>query len=302
MPSPQYTRFVFTINNPTDVDRLHVANLGDGPLVRYLVVGREIGQSGTPHLQGFVIFVTKTTFARVKDHLPRAHIQHAVATSAQASAYCKKDGDFDEYGALPVGNTKNSVLEDLYAWGHQFITDNGRAPSPREIATAHPTAFVRYPRVCELLQHWAPVPELRSGEPRPWQLELEQQLNADADDRTVNFFIDEQGGKGKSWFQGWYLSKYPDKTQILSIGKRDDIAHTIDQTKSVFLFNVPRGAIDMLQYTILEQLKDRIVFSPKYNSTMKMFMTKVHVVVFVNEQPDFTKMSEDRYVIHDLND
>lgn len=302
MPSPQYTRFVFTINNPTPADRDNVAQLGDGPLIRYLVVGRELGSSGTPHLQGFLILHTKLTFVGISSKLPRAHIESTKGTSTQAAAYCKKDGDFDEYGELLAGNKTNSVLENLFAWGKEFIENNGRAPTTREVAIHHPTAHVRYPRCVDTLAYWAPVPVLRDGDPNDWQRELAEQLDNDPDDRTVNFFIDEQGGKGKSWFQGWYLTKHPDDTQILSIGKRDDIAHSLDPSKSVFFFNVPRGQMEMLQYTILEQLKDRLVFSPKYDSRMKVLAKTPHVCVFSNETPDFSKMSEDRYVITDLND
>ena len=55
--------------------------------------------------------------------------------------------------------------------------------------------------------------------------------------------------------------------------------------------------MEFLQYTILEQLKDRMVYSPKYNSMMKYMQFVPHVVVFCNEQPNMTAMSEDRYEI-----
>lgn len=280
MPSFQGTRWCFTINNPTDQDRDHVGSLGIDPLRKYLVCGRERGDSGTPHLQGFVIFTRPLTRTRVSRFLPRAHLEAARGTSQQASEYCKKDGDFDEYGELPQGNKSNSVLDALYEWGDQFIKDNNRAPTSPEIARAHPTAYLRYPRVCRLFEHRSPLPDLRNGEPREWQVDLERELDGDADDRSIVFYVDPEGGKGKSWFQAWYLTKHPDTTQVLSAGKRDDIAHSVDKTKSVFFFNIPRGGMEYLQYTILEQLKDRMVFSPKYNSTMKYLVKTPHVVVF----------------------
>lgn len=297
MPSFQGTRWCFTLNNPTDQDRQHVGSLGVNPLRKYMVVGRESGESGTPHLQGFVIFTKPVTRYRVSRLLPRAHLEVARGTSPQAADYCKKDGDYDEYGELPTGNKSNKVLEELYEWGDAFIQSKGRAPTSPEIARAHPTAYLRYPRVCRLFEARAPEPNLRDGTPKQWQRELADELESDADDRTVMFYVDPDGGKGKSWFQAWYLSKNPEKTQVLSAGKRDDIAHSVDKTKSVFFFNIPRGGMEYLQYTILEQLKDRMVFSPKYNSRMKYLVKTPHVVVFCNEDPDMTKMSDDRYVI-----
>nr|AUF34970.1 putative replication-associated protein [uncultured virus] len=98
------------------------------------------------------------------------------------------------------------------------------------------------------------------------------------------------------------LTQFPDKVQILSGGKRDDIAHAIDPSKQIFLFNVPRGGMEYLQYTILEQIKDRMVFSPKYNSQTKILRNRAHVVVFSNEMPDIEKMTHDRYDYFEFGD
>lgn len=299
MPTLQSRRWVFTINNPTDNDRNLLQSLSESDELKYLVIGRERGSTGTPHLQGFVIFTRPTSRTRASTHAPRAHLEPARGTSSQAATYCKKDGDYDEYGTPPTGNTSNSVLEDLYTWGDDFIATQGRAPTSPEIAREHPTAYLRYPRVVRLFENRAPAPRLREGEPRLWQAELAGELEEPADDRSIIFYVDPEGGKGKSWFQAWYMSNMPSETQVLSAGKRDDIAHSIDKSKSVFFFNIPRGGTEYLQYTILEQLKDRMVFSPKYNSSMKFLAKTPHVIVFCNEYPDMHKMSADRYVIRE---
>lgn len=295
MPSYQSTRWCFTINNPTQADKDHVASLGIDPLRRYLVVGRELGESATPHLQGFVVFSRGLTRTRVANFLPRAHLELARGTSEQAATYCKKDGDFDEYGECPRQTGANGVLQPLYDWAEEFITSNGRAPTSPEIARAHPTAYLRYPRVTRLFEHHAPPISIREGTPNIWQTALEEELSGEPNDRSILFYVDSEGGTGKSWFQGYYLTKHPETTQLLSIGKRDDIAHVVDVTKKVFFFNVPRGGMEFLQYTILEQLKDRVVFSPKYSSRMKYLHTVPHVVIFCNEEPDLSKMTHDRF-------
>jgi hypothetical protein len=50
----------------------------------------------------------------------------------------------------------------------------------------------------------------------------------------------------------------------------------------------------------LEELKNGYVFSPKYESKNKSFPTP-HVVVLMNETPDRSKLSADRYSITILN-
>ena len=126
-------------------------------------------------------------------------------------------------------------------------------------------------------------------------------IHEDPGDRAILFYVDSEGGKGKTWFQRYMLTKFPDDVQILSIGKRDDVAHALDPRKRIFLFNVPRGGMEFFNYTTVEQLKDRMVFSPKYDSRTKIWKTKVHVVVFCNEEPDLIKMTNDRYVIVNLS-
>lgn len=298
MPSFQGTRWCFTINNPTQADKDNVAELGNNrQLVKYLIVGREQGQSGTPHLQGFIVFGAAVTRTRVSTYLPRAHLEPTRGTSVQAADYCKKDGDFDEYGTCPLQAGARTVLDALYEWGDAYIAEHGHAPTSPEIAREHPTAYLRYPRCVRLFQARAPAPNLREGELREWQNELEQELDEGADDRSIIFYVDEDGGKGKSWFQQWYLTKFPDRCQVLSIGKRDDLAHAIDESKHVFFFNVGRGQMQYLQYSVLEQLKDRMIFSPKYNSRVKTLRRNPHVIVFSNEAPDMTALSDDRYII-----
>lgn len=301
MPAHQSTRWCFTINNPTDADRDAVAQLGNNRVrCKYLVVGREQGELGTPHLQGFCVLTSGATRTRISSWLPRGHFEQTRGSSVQAGTYCKKDGDFDEYGTCPLQSGAGTVLDALYEWGDAYIAEHGHAPSSPEIAKEHPTAYLRYPRCVKLFQNRAPPPAIREGDTRDWQTELEEALENEADDRSVLFMVDDEGGKGKTWFQQYYLTKYPNKTQILSVGKRDDLAHYIQEDKTHFMFNIPRGGMEFMQYTILEQLKDRMIFSPKYQSTTKVLRKAPHVVVFCNEEPDYSKMTEDRYVVKNI--
>lgn len=289
------TRWVFTLNNPTpqEIESINTAFSSDE--VKYGVVGKERGENGTPHLQGFVIFHAVKRFNAAKQFIsPRCHLERARGTSVQASDYCKKDGDFQVWGELPDKAGKRTDIENYKDW----VKSLDHMPTEREIADEFPSLFVRYKaNVLRLARLLGRQPELQHGELRRWQSVLEQRLSADPDDRSIQFVIDEVGGKGKSWFTRYMLTKFPEKVQVLSIGKRDDIAHAIDETKTIFLFDVPRTCMQFMQYPILEGLKNRMVFSPKYESAMKIITSKCHVVVFSNEDPDRNSMSADRYKI-----
>jgi len=95
-------RFCFTWNNyPLDAeDQLRCFFERKGGA--YMVVGREKGASGTPHLQGYLHLKHAITFQALKRYLPTAHIERARGSGTQNQAYCTKDADFFEVGELPA--------------------------------------------------------------------------------------------------------------------------------------------------------------------------------------------------------
>jgi len=91
----KFRNFAFTHNNYTDTD------LEDGLDCKYIIYGREVGDSGTPHLQGTVVFKTQRSLSAVIKSLPGCHVE--VARDVFASIeYCRKDGDFVERGTPPL--------------------------------------------------------------------------------------------------------------------------------------------------------------------------------------------------------
>lgn len=288
-------RWVFTHNNPTEEHELHWSLFAE-EYCEYLLYGREQGESGTPHLQGCFILHVKRRLSQLRGLVPQCHLEVMRGSVAQATSYCSKDGDTVDFGEPPTSQQgKRSDFEHYRDW----IREQSVWPTDATIASQWPSLYGRYrTSVLAMRDLLFSQPELEEGSCNDWQISLEAELLGDPDDRTIEFLIDHDGGKGKTWFIRYYLTNYDDG-QMLGIGKRDDIAHAIDPSKRVFFFNVPRGGIDKLQYTILEQLKDRLVFAPKYDSRTKTIQNKCHVIVFSNECPDMTAMSDDRYkIIH----
>lgn len=293
-------RWCFTLNNytPVEVDALTswASNLV------YLVFGRETGESGTPHLQGYFILKRRRRVGQLSQvpGLTRAHLEVARGTPEQASTYCKKDGDYSEFGELPTSSQgKRTDFECLKEW----CKDRDVPPSDLDLAENFPSLFGRYPKACRRFADLFGPRFKFMGEGvelRPWQSSLENVLLDEPIDRKILFVVDPQGNTGKSWFIKYWLTKDGD-SQRLSVGKRDDLAFAIDPKCSVFLFDIPRGQSEFIQYSVLEQLKDGIIFSPKYESSTKVLTHIPHVVVMMNEEPDRTKLSADRYVVMNLH-
>lgn len=287
----QSCRWCFTLNNYIPEDEARISGLD----CKYLVYGRETGSSGTPHLQGFIIFGSNHRLQAVKDKVgERAHLEIAHGTSDQAATYCKKDGDFVELGSPPKPGKRNEW--ELYV---DWISDLGRVPTGRELAVNFPNLFARYEKAAyKIAAANIPPPSLTDSTPREgWQSQLVEQYSAPAESRGVQFVVDPAGNSGKTWMCQYMITKFPEITQVLRIGKRDDLAHAIDCQKTIFLIDVPRGQTQYLQYNILESLKDRMVFSPKYESSLKVLTSIPHVTVFMNEEPDLNAMTIDRFKI-----
>lgn len=313
----QAKRWCFTLNNYTDDEVTGVIALLQSDDVRYGGFGREVGHNGTPHLQGWFclhspkrlrqIKAWRAPDARVDSAAPlqRAHLSIMRGSVSSNIDYCSKDDpDYEQYGE-PVTSGQSGrgvpLLDEILEWGNRFIDDNGRAPTKREIALIHPKALIQYRNVHETLQLRAPPPILREGTPREWQISLEEALNPECtDDRSILFYVDHSGGTGKSWFQQYFFTKNGERTQLLGTGKAGDLAYAVDTDKDIFFFNVPRGGMEFFNYRLAESLKDRVVWSPKYESGMKFLQKLPHVVVFSNEEPDMEKLSQDRYKVINL--
>jgi len=66
--------------------------------VKYMIIGFEVGESGTKHIQGYVDFNNPRVLGGVRGKVPYAHWEPRRGTASQAAEYCKKEGDFHEYG------------------------------------------------------------------------------------------------------------------------------------------------------------------------------------------------------------
>jgi len=92
----RFRNWCFTLNNYDEQEYEELWNIK----CRYLIIGKEIGETGTPHLQGYIEFDNGKTLSVVKRINPRIHWENRRGTSKQASDYCKKDNNFKEQGMM----------------------------------------------------------------------------------------------------------------------------------------------------------------------------------------------------------
>lgn len=295
MAPSQVSRWCFTHNNYEDED----VETWKGIPCKYLVFGFERASTGTRHLQGFIVLNRSKRSSFLLSRFPdgrKPYICPARGTNAQAAAYCKKDSDFFESGEVPPEERSRTDLRGYLEELFDYQKERGRPITDQECCRVNPELSLRYPRLGSVVRAQYEPPAVEEDlELKEWQAALESKLNADPDDRSVTFVVDPAGNNGKSWFQRYYYLKNSARVQLLQVSKSENIAHALDTSKTCFLFNVERGGMEYLSYNILERLKDKMVFSGKYNSEMKVWYSNVHVIVFCNEQPDYTKMTFDRY-------
>lgn len=103
-------KYVFTLNNPTEANRGYLSELQ----CRYIIYGEEVSPTtGTPHLQGFVVWTNGKSMSATRSLLPGCHIEPARGSFSQCVAYCKKDGRFTERGDCPRDTAQAGTDEKL---------------------------------------------------------------------------------------------------------------------------------------------------------------------------------------------
>lgn len=142
---------------------------------------------------------------------------------------------------------------------------------------------------------------------KPWQQNIIDIVAEEPDMRKIYWVVDRKGNSGKTWLAKYLWLKY---RGIVASGKKDNVFNQCktwcenNPNKMGFhlaIIDVPRSNIDFISYTAIEKVKDGFLYSGKYEGGVCVFGYP-HVIVFANEEPDYSKMSEDRWVVIDLED
>lgn len=141
MNRQQKVAWVFTLNNYTGDDEQKLQSWD----VRYLIYGRETGENGTPHLQGYVQVAGGIRLSALKKVLPRAHWEPAKGSADSNKTYCSKQGDVFEKGRAEQQGQRNDIaeLKDRIIRGELKVDD---------LALENPEAVHQYGRTLDRIE------------------------------------------------------------------------------------------------------------------------------------------------------
>lgn len=131
----------------------------------------------------------------------------------------------------------------------------------------------------------------------PWQKRARDICLEEPDDRSIYWFWEPDGCKGKTQFCKYMVVHHG--ACVLGNGAFKDLAQAIPDAPIIVLFNITRDLEDRINYSAIEAIKDGLMFSAKYESHTKVFNSP-HVLIFANYEPRMESMSRDRWIIQRL--
>lgn len=141
----------------------------------------------------------------------------------------------------------------------------------------------------------------------PWQQEVVDMVNRPANDRQIHWYWDSKGCKGKTALCKFLCHEYKDDCIFLQ-GKEADakcgvFKWMLEKGKypGIVIFGFPRGKEHFVSYAAMEAIKDGIFFNTKYEVGMCLGNAP-HLIVVANFPPDYNQLSDDRWVVHRLDE
>lgn len=143
---------------------------------------------------------------------------------------------------------------------------------------------------------------LRRDELYDWQIDIENLIQTEPDDRTIYWYWDKKGCKGKTQLCKRLCYVYDDVAFSTCVKSADILTGATEYYKT-YILNFTRCAKDFDPWAALEQLKDGLVSDCKLKKEGRNLMfAPPHVIVFANKPPNKKKLSEDRWKVTRLDE
>lgn len=143
----------------------------------------------------------------------------------------------------------------------------------------------------------------RFGELRPWQKQLQKRLKKQSV-REIDVVLDSVGNKGKTFFtialwergEALVVPRYSCTPEKLSA-----FVCSAYNGESLVIIDIPRaGKPTTALYETMEEVKDGLVFDPRYSGKTKN-IRGVKIVVFTNHELNLKQLSDDRWKLHGID-
>ncbi|AXH75959.1 MAG: putative viral replication protein [Cressdnaviricota sp.] len=239
-------RWCFTLNNYSTEEYSSIVLAAQDACVKY-IIGKEISESGTPHLQGFIRFEFKKRPKSIFNN-ERIHWEKCRGNDKVNFRYCSKENNYISHGF------------------------------PKPIKVINPD--------------------------RDWEIEILKIIKEEPDDRSIYWYWSKEGNVGKTAFCKYLTVKHE---AIALSGKGADVRNGIcehlkhkGETPNLVVFPIPRSYnSDYLSYESIENIKDMYFYSGKYEGGM-VCGNAPHLFIFSNNEPDYDKLSEDRWIVREI--
>lgn len=128
----------FTLNNYAEDDAEKLIDLVFQEELQYIAFEAETGESGTPHLQGFLYTPHAKTRSAVSKLMPRAWLAPKAGTDEQCKKYCNKEAGIMWMGTPPEQGKRTDI--------ETFVQELKAEPDFRTLAMKHPRHCLRMMR------------------------------------------------------------------------------------------------------------------------------------------------------------
>jgi len=311
-----------TLNNytPEELEHLRAVVAAPGSKIKYLTFNLEVGQEGTPHAQVFaqafnVLSISawhKALGSRMANIVPTQNTERAIKYCQgfefddKTATYIPKPGSspFEEYGKAPSQGNRTDLQEAQAEVLKRPLADIMLSQEHTQAIATHYTFFKDLDALARSdqakkaarIQH---NEYMSQRTPHAWEQVLHDIISAPPDPRHVHWFVDEIGESGKTInAKSLYFNH---DAYYCTGGKSADIAHAYNY-QPIVVFNLVASQDKTTQeylYKVLEEFKDGIFSSGKYQSCVKTFSIP-HVIVMSNDFPDESKMKKSRIIVHNI--
>ena len=270
-PKEIRSRF-FTYNNYTEVEKDEILDWLNGRKGMSYMFQEEEGEEGTPHLQGVFKSKSPIKWDTLKKKFPRVHWE-VVKNWTKAVEYCSK---------------LDSRVGEVYC-----------SKGLEKYIEKDPVKGIRDP--------------MAGKDMYEWQHHVMWILDQEPDDRTIWWFWEPNGNCGKSALVKHIWLKYWGKV-VIATGKGNDVRNQIcrhvngvpekdieGKDVDIALLDFSRSIEDYVSYETIEQIKNGLLYSGKYEGGVCGF-NPPHVLCFANFEPEVDKLSKDRWQVIDISD